>query len=201
MWWCDEGVVPAKAGIQVRIRRRNLGPGLRRDDDRAFRSAIGRLIAGLALSGGLVACGFHLRGEAHYAFDTLYLNSPASQPLTLELKHSVEASGSAKVVDAANKAQAILDVASVENNKQILSLSSGGKVAEYLLTTRVLFRVRDAAGNDWLPTAEVLVRRTYTYNDAEALAKEAQEQRLWREMQDDAVAQIVRRLQAARKPA
>jgi outer membrane lipopolysaccharide assembly protein LptE/RlpB len=32
------------------------------------------------------------------------------------------------------------------------------------------------------------------------LAKEAQEQRLWREMQTDAVQQIVRRLQAAKKP-
>ena len=169
--------------------------------ERAFRSAFGRLLAGLALSGALAGCGFHLRGEAHYPFETLYLNSPATQPLTLELRRSLEGGGSAKVVDSADKAQAILDVTSIENNKQILSLSSGGKVAEYLLTTRILFRVRDAAGNDWLPVSELLVRRTYTYNDTEALAKEVQEQRLWREMQDDAVAQMVRRLQAAKKPA
>jgi LPS-assembly lipoprotein len=65
----------------------------------------------------------------------------------------------------------------------------------------VLVRVHDNDGNDWLPTSEVLVRRSYTYSDTEALAKEAQEQRLWREMQTDAVQQIVRRLQAARKPA
>jgi LPS-assembly lipoprotein len=65
----------------------------------------------------------------------------------------------------------------------------------------VLFRVRDNDGNDWLPTAEVLVRRSYTYSDTEALAKEAQEQRLLREMQTDAVQQIVRRLQSAKKPA
>ena len=59
----------------------------------------------------------------------------------------------------------------------------------------------DAAGNDWLPTSELVVRRTYSYSDSAVLPKEAQEQRLWREMQDDAVQQIVRRLQAARKPA
>jgi LPS-assembly lipoprotein len=92
-------------------------------------------------------------------------------------------------------------VNSVEDIKQILSLSGGGKVAEYLLTKRVLFRVHDNDGKDWLPTAEVLVRRSYTYSDTEALAKEAQEQRLWREMQTDSVQQIVRRLQAAKKPA
>ncbi len=177
-----------------------LGPGLRRDDGRAFRSAVARLAAGLVLAGALASCGFHLRGEAHYDFETLYLNSPASQPLTTDLRRSLEGAGSAKLVPAADQAQVILDVVSVENNKQILSLSGGGKVAEFLLTKRILFRVRDSAGNDWLPTAELLVRRTYTYNDTEALAKEAQEQRLWREMQDDAVVQIVRRLQSAKKP-
>jgi LPS-assembly lipoprotein len=180
---------------------KTLGPRFRGDDEHAFRSAFARLFLGLVLSSALAACGFHLRGEAHYAFETLYLNSPASQPLTLELRRSLEGVGSAKLVPSPDQAQAILDITSVENNKQILSLSIGGKVAEYLLTKRVLFRVRDAAGNDWLPTSELLVRRTYTYTDTEALAKEAQEQRLWREMQDDAVAQLVRRLQAAKKPA
>ena len=174
---------------------------MRRDGGPWRQSYGARLFAALVLLGGPVACGFHLRGEAHYAFATLCLNSPASQPLTLELRRSLDGVGSAKLVPSPEQAQAILDITSVENNKQILSLSIGGKVAEYLLTKRVLFRVRDAAGNDWLPTSELLVRRTYTYNDTEALAKEAQEQRLWREMQDDAVAQLVRRLQAAKKPA
>jgi LPS-assembly lipoprotein len=159
------------------------------------------LLVALIFLSALASCGFHLRGEAHYAFETLYLNSPAAQPLTAELRRSLEGVGSAKLVPAAAQAQAILDITAVENNKQILSLSGAGKVAEYLLTKRVLFRVRDSAGNDWLPTSELLVRRTYTYNDTEALAKETQEQRLWREMQDDAVAQIVRRLQSAKKPA
>jgi LPS-assembly lipoprotein len=149
----------------------------------------------------LASCGFHLRGEAHYTFDTLFLNSPAAQPLTTDLKRSLEGIGTAQLVASPETAQVILDIASVENNKQILSLSGGGKVREFLLTKRILFRVHDAAGNDWLPTSEVLVRRSYTYNDTEALAKEAQEQRLWREMQDDAVQQIVRRLQSAKRPA
>ena len=149
----------------------------------------------------LAGCGFHLRGEAHYEFDTLYLNSPAAQPLTADLKRSLEGIGTAQLVASPDKAQVILDIASVENNKQILSLSSGGKVSEFLLSKRVLFRVHDAAGNDWLPTSELVVRRTYSYSDSAALPKEAQEQRLWREMQDDAVQQIVRRLQAAKKPA
>jgi LPS-assembly lipoprotein len=165
-----------------------------------MRGAAGR-IATLGLSIGLVACGFHLRGEAHYAFATLFLNSAPALPITTELKRSLEGIGSAQLVAAAAGAEAVLEVNSVEDTKQILSLSGGGKVAEYLLTKRVLFRVHDNDGKDWLPTAEVLVRRSYTYSDTAALAKEAQEQRLWREMQTDSVQQIVRRLQAAKKPA
>ena len=131
----------------------------------------------------------------------MYLSSPtAVTACTTELQRSLEGAGNAKVVGAADKAQVVLDINSVEDDKHILSLSSGGKVFEFLLTKRVLFRVHDADGNDWLPTSEVVIRRTYTYSDTEALAKAYEEERLWREMQTDAVQQIVRRLQAAKKP-
>ena len=43
-------------------------------------------IAVFALSIGLFACGFHLRGEAHYAFATLFLNPAPALPLSTELK-------------------------------------------------------------------------------------------------------------------
>ena len=159
-----------------------------------------RLSVALVVFAALASCGFHLRGEAHYPFDTLYVNSPTAQPLTTELKRSLQGGASAQLVASADLAQVILDITAVENNKQILSLTSGGKVREFLLTKRVLFRVHDKEGNDWLPTAEVVVRRTYTYSDTEALAKSYEEQRLWTDMQDDAVQLIVRRLQSARKP-
>ena len=48
--------------------------------------------------------------------------------------------------------------------------------------------------------AKISIQRTYLYDDTERLAREIQEQRLLAEMQTDAIAQIVRRLQAARKP-
>src|SRR5260370_20795114 len=84
-------------------------------DIRAFptrQSPFTQLIVGLVLSGALASCGFHLRGEAHYAFETLYLNSPPSQPLTTDLRRSLESAGSAKLVPLADQAQAILDIVS-----------------------------------------------------------------------------------------
>jgi len=82
-----------------------------------------------------------------------------------------------------------------------LSLSQSGAVREYELVRVVSFRVHDADGNDWLPAGQVVVRRSYTFNETEVLAREAQEQRLLREMTQDVVSQLVRRLQAAHKPA
>jgi LPS-assembly lipoprotein len=66
---------------------------------------------------------------------------------------------------------------------------------------RLAFRLHDADGLDWLPAGEIVVRRSYTFNETEVLARDAEEQRLLREMQSDAIAQLIRRLQAARKPA
>jgi len=169
----------------------------------AMRRALARavVVASVLVVALVAGCGFHLRGEATYDFKSICVASPAELPFTSELVRSVEGSGGVQLTTTADQAQVVLEVNSVTEDKEVLSLSGGGKVREFLLSTRVSFRVHDRLGNDWLPTSEVLIRRSYTYNDTEALAKEAQEQRLRREMQSDAVHQIVRRLEAAHKPA
>jgi LPS-assembly lipoprotein len=158
-------------------------------------------LAALAAAGLAVACGFHLRGDVTYAFPTLYVNAPATAPITAELKRALEGAGGARIVGSAKDAAVTLDIANVTDDKQVLSLSSGGRVREYQLTKRVGFSLHDSEGRDWLPAAEITVRRSYTFNESEVLAREAEETRMLKEMQTDAVQQIVRRLQAARKPA
>ncbi len=157
------------------------------------------LAVGVA-SATLASCGFHLRGEANYPFESLYVNAPVSPPLAAELVRTIGAASQAKVVDTASAAQVILDVPSVLDDKEVLSLSSGGSVREYQLIKRVQFRLRDKDGIDWMPSGEIIIRRSYTFNETQVLARDLQEQRLQREMQTDAVQQIVRRLQGARKP-
>ncbi len=158
-------------------------------------------MAVVALAGVLAGCGFHLRGDVAYAFASAYIAAPASPPLVMELRRALDGSGATRVVDAAADAQVVLDVTAVLDDKGVLALSSGGRVREYLLTKRISFNVHDAAGGEWLPASEISIRRSYTFNESEVLAREAQEQRLLKEMQTDAVQQIVRRLQAAKKPA
>ena len=158
------------------------------------------LVAAAALALLAAGCGFHLRGDVTYAFTTLYVNSPANAPFAAELRRALSGGGT-ELVEAATAAQAILDIPAVVDDKQVLSLSAGGRAREYALTKRVTFALRDAQGRDWLPSGEIVIRRAFTFNESEVLAREAEEAKLLKEMQADAVQQILRRLQSARKPA
>jgi LPS-assembly lipoprotein len=60
--------------------------------------------------------------------------------------------------------------------------------------------VHDGKGADYVPPATILLTRDITFNDSDVLAKETEEQLLFRDMQSDMVQQIMRRLAASRKP-
>ncbi len=175
-------------------------PAMRAANARRGRSGIVALAAIFALAGGLAGCGFHLRGDVTYAFSTLFINSPANVPFTSELKRALAGNGT-MLVESAAAAQVVFDVSNVTDDKQVLSLSGGGRAREYLLTKRVTFSLHDAGGKDWLPAAEIVVRRSFTFSESEVLAREAEEAKLYKEMQTDVVQQVVRRLQFAKKPA
>jgi LPS-assembly lipoprotein len=160
-----------------------------------------RAIVAAAVVLVLGGCGFHLRGEATYAFQTIFVNGAGAPTVAAELRRALTATGNARVVDDPKGAQVILDFPFITDDKEVLTISGGGSVREYLLIKRVQFRLHDADGNDWLPAGEIALRRTYSFSESEVLARNTQEQRLLAEMQTDAVAQLVRRLQAAKKPA
>jgi len=154
-------------------------------------------LAAAALAAG---CGFHLRGDVAYPFESIFINSPQPQPIVTELRRNLAGSSSTKLVDAPKDATVTLDITNVVDDKSVLTLSTGGRVSEYALTKRVSFILRDKEGHDWLPPGEIVIRRSYTFNESEVLAREHEETRTLKEMQTDAVQQIIRRLQSARKP-
>ena len=170
-------------------------------DRRRLLVRVAALAGAAAAAAVLPGCGFRLRGDVSYAFSTAFVNAPTAPQFGLELRRLLDTGDATKVVDTAQQAQVVIDVTSVVDDKGVLSLSSGGRVREYLLTKRVVFAVRDASGRDWLLPNEITIRRNYTFNESEVLAREAQEARLLTEMQTDAVQQVLRRLQAAKAPA
>ena len=147
----------------------------------------------------LAACGFHLRGSATVPFQTIYIPNPKSG-IALELKRNIEAGTNAKVVDNPKDAEAILELTGEAREKIILSLTGAGRVSEFRLRYRVAYRVHDGKGNEYVPTSIVQLSRDVTYSDAEILAKEAEEQLLFRDMQSDMVQQLMRRLASAQPP-
>ena len=152
-------------------------------------------IVALAL---LAGCGFQLRGAAELPFETVYL--PATGGIGLDLRRNIKAGTRTVVVDDPKQAQAILEFLQEVRSKEILSLSGGGRVREFRLFYRVEFRVHDGKGGEFLPASTLVLARDFTFNDAEILAKETEEQLLYREMQADMVRQILHRLSSAKKP-
>ena len=153
------------------------------------------LLAALSLAG----CGFQLRGATPLPFDTLYVPG-AGGGIALDLKRNIQAGTDAKVVDEAKQADAVLQFTREERQKVILSLTATGRVREFQLRYIVGFRVVDNKGNDYVPQSTIELTRDITFNDADVLAKESEEQLLYRDMQNDMVQQIMRRLAAAKRP-
>jgi LPS-assembly lipoprotein len=144
----------------------------------------------------LSSCGFQMRGTASLPFDTLYVPG-ATSGIALDLKRNIQSGTRTTVVDDATKAQAVLDLTQEEREKVILTLAATGKVSEYQLRYRIGFRVHDGKGGEFLPVSTVQLTRDITFSDAEVLAKETEEQQLYRDMQFDMVQLVMRRLAAA----
>jgi LPS-assembly lipoprotein len=142
----------------------------------------------------LTACGFHLRGHAGMPFDTLYLNAtnPDTQ-LIADLRRNLTANN-VKLANSAEKADVTLSIESEVLDKQILSLSGGGRVNEFQLYYRVSLRAYDNKQQDWIPAEVMEIRRDYSYDDTQILAKEQEENMLIQSMRNDMVQQIIRRL-------
>lgn len=156
-------------------------------------------LAAAALALALAGCGFQMRGTAALPFDTIHLPNTGSG-VGLELKRSIQAGSSTRVVDDAKSAEARLEFIDETRQKDILSLTGAGRVREFRLGYRLSYRVRDREGRDYVPRTVLQLYRDVTYSDADVLAKQEEEEVLYRDMRADAVRQILRRLAGAKAP-
>jgi LPS-assembly lipoprotein len=146
----------------------------------------------------VAACGFQLRGVATLPFESIYVQAQPKSLLAQQIKRAVRTGSSTRVSEKPDDAEVTLQIVNELQERRILSLTGGGRVAEYELSYRVVFRLTDAQKREHIPSSEILLRRDYSYRDDAALSKEAEEALLYRNMRDDAVQQLVRRLQGAK---
>ena len=91
-------------------------------------------------------------------------------------------------------AEAVFEQLQDTRVKTILSVNAQGRVREYRLQLDYRFRVVNAKGQELVGPNEINLSRDITYDDSTVLAKDLEEGLLWRDMSNDLVNQIIRRL-------
>lgn len=146
----------------------------------------------------IAGCGFQLRGAATLPFESLYVQAPVGSQFAQQFKRVVAAGSSTKIIDDPKAAEATLILVAEAREKSILSLSGSGRVSEFQLRYRMTYRMVNKAAAEILPSTEIALKRDFSFNDQDTLSKESEEALLFRDMQNDAVQQLVRRLQVAK---
>lgn len=144
---------------------------------------------------GLAGCGFHLRQPPRLAFASIALTgfarrSPLAEALREQLSRQV------KVLDSPDTAQVVLEAIEDQRERSVAASTAAAQVRELQLRLRFAFRARTPSGRELIPRVELMLSRDLSYTEVAALAKEAEEADLFRNMQDDVVAQVLRRLAA-----
>ena len=154
------------------------------------------------LFAGLAGCGFELRKPPRYAFSTLFSSILTVSPFGVKLKRSLESSGQVEVITDARqieRAEVIFDQLFELREKVVVGRTSTGAIREFQLRLRYRFRVRSKGGIELIPDTEITLNRDINFNETGALSKESEEALLYRDMENDLVVQIQRRLAAIRQ--
>jgi LPS-assembly lipoprotein len=200
MWWSKSRRLPSPQP-----------PSLRQSRLYCLRGRGVRTASLLAMALTLTACGFQLRGAATYPFTSVFVQRPAAfgvgtinvtgtaAPVVPDVISGLTNSG-VQIKTKIEDADFAIRFLQVFFDKRVLSLSGGGRAREFELEYRVRYEFVDAQGRAWGEPGEITIRRDFSFAESQALAKEGEEAQLTRDMQLDAAAQILRRLQAVKKP-
>lgn len=159
------------------------------------------LAAGLLGAASLLAgCGFRLRRSAALPFRTLYTGFAPTSAIGAEFRRLVRVAEDTELVDDPKKAEARLEVLREKREREVVAFSTTGRPREYQLRLRFGFRVVDAQSRELLPPTELVLSRDIVSTDIEVVAKQQEEELLFRDMQSDLVQQLLRRLAAIPRP-
>jgi LPS-assembly lipoprotein len=179
----------------------------------ARRAALrGLAAAGTAgLVAGLTGCGFALRQAPKFAFESLQVNGLENTAVSRALQQAMVASGirvvnasTAGAAVAADATQAVVPpqvvlVVSMDRHERVVSgQTDAGQVRELTLRARFRFRLTTPAGKYLIGDTELLLERDITFSETAALAKAAEENLMFRDMDGDIVQQVLRRLAAVK---
>ena len=147
----------------------------------------------------LASCGFALRSSQKFPFKSMYTGPITASPLLIELSRQVAGTGGVEVIidqRQVERADVIFELLQEQREKVVAGRTSSGSVREFLLRTNLRFRLRTREGKELIPETLLVATTDISYNETLALSKDQEEQMLYRNMGNDLVGQIVRRMAA-----
>ena len=151
----------------------------------------------LATMTTVVGCGFRLRSSQEFRFSSIAIAGGVGSPVASDLARYLEPlMVPIGYVGGINEPQVILHILQESREKTVVAVNASGQVRELQLRIRVRLQARSSSGRELIAPAEILQQRDITFNESSALAKEAEELLLYRDMQSDIVQQLLRRLAA-----
>ena len=144
----------------------------------------------------LAACGFQLRGEAATGLKSLYVPGGG---VAQEIRRTLAGSAT-RVTPTAAGAEALLTITYENRDKTVNTITGSGRVYEYQLTLVVRYNMTMPGREDpVIAPTETVARRLITYSEAAPIAKEAEEQLLFKDMQLELADRILRQVAIAKR--
>lgn len=156
----------------------------------------------LPMAALLAGCGFRLRGAAQFPFRSIAVTGVPG--VAAELRRALRGQGDLKVLantDPVTEAEAVCELSDEARTSAILSTNSTGQARDLSITLQISYRLRTKDGRELIPKTPLTLSRDISYNENTVLAKEAEQNFLYRDMMQDMAQQLVRRLAAAKLPA
>jgi LPS-assembly lipoprotein len=196
MWCCKAYVfvLPTMSAPRLMLHKRQTLIALARG------LSVGTLVWGLTAS-GLSGCGFQLRQSAQLPFKSVFLILPRQSALGTDLRRTLATQADLQILTETPDlaaSEVVLDVTSETRERVVVGLNASGQVRELQLRLRVKFRLRTPQGKVLIPEVELQQQRDLSFLESAALAKEIEENMMYRDMQIDIVQQILRRLSAVK---
>ena len=145
----------------------------------------------------LAGCGFHLQGRQPLpaAFAYTYVDTKDEQTdFVQDLRKALIAS-KVHVIATKGSTGAVITVHEDELSEKVLSVSARNIPTEYELTYKVMFTVT-SEGKTLIDKEEITATRDVTFDEAQLLAKEREQEILREALARDLVALVMRRIAA-----
>jgi LPS-assembly lipoprotein len=151
----------------------------------------------LVFASALTGCGFALRQAPNFGFNALYVTQNAGSPVSKALQRELSASGIQVAAGAPAPGLAgavVLNVVIDRRERAVVGQTSNGQVRELELRYRFRYSLSTPAGKRLIEENELLLERDISFSETAALAKAAEEQLMFKDMEGDVVQQVMRRL-------